>query len=78
MTLMKINHVMSLEELVELNPPEDNVSFHEEQGKLETPNEQHHMEADLAIGGELRENQDKYTPKIKSPKDVHPGRSGKE
>ena len=49
---------MSLEELVELNPPEDNVLFHEEQGKLETPNEQHHMEADLAIGGELRENQD--------------------
>ena len=44
---------MSLEELVELNPPEDNVLFHEEQGKLETPNEQHHMEADLAIGGEL-------------------------
>ena len=44
---------MSLEELVELNPPEDNVSFHEEQGKLETPNEQHHMEADLVIGGEL-------------------------
>ena len=48
---------MSLEELVELNPPEDNVLFHEEQGKLKTPNEQHRVEADSAIGGELWENQ---------------------
>ena len=44
---------MSLEELVELNPPEDNVLFREKQGKPETPNGQHCMEADLAIGGEL-------------------------
>ena len=44
---------MSLEELVELNPSEDNVLFHEEQRKLGTPNEQPPMEADLAIGGEL-------------------------
>ena len=28
---------MSLEELVELNPPEDNVSLHEEQGKNKNP-----------------------------------------
>ena len=43
---------MSLEELVELRPPEDNVLFHEEQRKLKTPNEQHYMEADSTIGGE--------------------------
>ena len=49
---------MSLEELVELNPPEDNVLFHEEQGKLKTPNRQHRTEADLTIGRESRENQD--------------------
>ena len=59
---------MSLEELVELNPPEDNVSFHEEQGKLETPNEQHHMEADLVIGGELRENQDNTHRRLSPPR----------
>ena len=43
---------MSLEELVELNPPEDDVLFHEEQGEQETPNKQHRMEADLTIGRE--------------------------
>ena len=64
---------MSLEELVELNPPEDNVSFHEEQGKLETPNEQHHMEADLAIGGELRENQDNTHRGLSPPRMYIPG-----
>ena len=64
---------MSLEELVELNPPEDNVSFHEEQGKLETPNEQHHMEADLAIGGELRENQDNTHRRLSPPRMYIPG-----
>ena len=64
---------MSLEELVELNPPEDNVLFHEEQGKLETPNEQHHMEADLAIGGELRENQDNTHRRLSPPRMYIPG-----
>ena len=64
---------MSLEELVELNPPEDNVSFHEEQGKLKTPNEQHHMEADLAIGGELRENQDNTHRRLSPPRMYIPG-----
>ena len=64
--------LMSLEELVELNPPEDNVSFHEEQGKLETPNE-HHMEADLAIGGELRENQDNTHRGLSPPRMYIPG-----
>ena len=59
---------MSLEELVELNPPEDNVSFHAEQGKLETPNEQHRMEADLAIGGELRESQDNTHRRLSPPR----------
>ena len=66
---------MSLEELVELNPPEDNVLFHEGQGKLETPNEQHCMEADLAIGGELRENQDNTHQRLSPPRMYLPGRA---
>ena len=49
---------MSLEELVQLNPPEDNVSLYEEQGKLRTPNEQHCMEVESTIGRESWESQD--------------------
>ena len=64
---------MSLEELVELNPPEDNVLFHEEQGKLKTPNEQHHEEADSTIGGESRENQDNINRRLSSPRIYLPG-----
>ena len=64
---------MSLEELVELNPPEDNVLFHEEQGKLKTPNGQHCTEADSTIGGESRENQDNTNQRLSSPRMYLPG-----
>ena len=64
---------MSLEELVELTPLEDNEPFHEEQRKLKTPNEQHHMEAGLTIGGESRENQDNRNRRLSSPRMYLPG-----
>ena len=64
---------MSLEELVELNPPEDNMSLYEEQGKLRTPNEQHRMEVESTIGGESWENQDNTNQRLSTPRMYLPG-----
>ena len=64
---------MSLEELVELNPPEDNMSLFEEQGKLRTPNEQHRMELESTIGGESRESQDNTNRRLSTPRMYLPG-----
>ena len=53
-------------DIVEINVPEDDVLFREEQEEPETPNDQLRMGEDLAIGGEIQGNQDN-TPQRLSP-----------
>ena len=52
-------------DIVEINAPEDDVLFHEEQ-EPETPNDQLRMGEDLATGGEIQGNRDN-TPQRLSP-----------
>ena len=60
-------------ELVELNSPENDVLFCEEQEELGTPNEQHWTEEDLAIGGEPQGSRDNIPRGLSSPRRYIPG-----
>ena len=64
---------MSLEELVELNSPEDSVLFRKEQEGLKIPNEQHRTEAGLAIEEELRKNQNNMHQRLSPQRIYNPG-----
>ena len=55
-------------ELVELNTPENDVLFHEEQEELGPPNEQQQTGEDLAIGGEPQENRDNIPQRLSPPR----------
>ena len=59
-------------ELVELNAPEIDILFHEEQEELEPLNEQQAGE-DLAIGGEPQEHRDNIPQRLSSPGRYIPG-----
>ena len=60
-------------ELVELNTPEIDILFHEDQKEQGPPNEQQQTGEDLAIGGELQENQDNIHQRLSSPMRYIPG-----
>ena len=60
-------------ELVELNTPENDVLFHEEQEEPGPPNDQQQTAEDLAIGGEPQGNQDNIPQRLNSPRRYIPG-----
>ena len=60
-------------ELVELNTPENDVLFREEQEELGPPNEQQQTGEDLAIGGESQENRDNIPQRLSPPRRYIPG-----
>ena len=60
-------------ELVELNTPEIDILFREEQEELEPSNKQQQAGEDLAIGGEPQEYQDNIYQKLSSPRRYIPG-----
>ena len=60
-------------ELVELNTPEIDILFREEQEELEPSNEQQRAGEDLAIGGEPQEYQDNISQRLSSPRRYIPG-----
>ena len=60
-------------ELVELNTPEIDILFCEEQEELEPSNEQQQAGEDLAIGGEPQECRDNIHQRLSSPRRYIPG-----
>ena len=61
-------------ELVELNSPENDILFHEEQEEeLEPPNEWHRIEEGLAIGGEPQGRRDNIPQRLSPPRRYIPG-----
>ena len=58
---------------MELNTPEIDILFREEQEELEPSNEQQRAGEDLAIGGEPQEYQDIISRKLSSPRRYIPG-----
>ena len=60
-------------DILEINAQEDDVLFHEERKKPETPNDQQRMGEDLAIGGELQGNQDNTPQRLSPPRRYIPG-----
>ena len=60
-------------DIVEINAPEDNISFHEEQEEPGPPNDQQQTGEDLAIGGELQGNRDNTPQRLSSPRRYIPG-----
>ena len=60
-------------ELVELNTPEIDISFREEQEELGPSNEQQQTGEDLAIGGEPQEHRDNIPQRLSSPRRYIPG-----
>ena len=60
-------------ELVELNTPEIDILFREEQEELEPSNEQQQAGEDLAIGGEPQECRDNIPQRLSSPRRYIPG-----
>ena len=60
-------------DIVEINAPEDDVLFREEQEESETPNDQQQTGEDLAIGGELQENWGNTPQRLSPPGRYIPG-----
>ena len=59
--------------IVEINAPEDDVLFHEEQEEPGPPNDQQQTGEDLAIGGELQGNWDNTPQRLSPPRRYIPG-----
>ena len=55
-------------DIVEINAPEEDVLFHEEHEEPEPPNDQQQPGEDLAMGGELQENQDNTPQRLSPPR----------
>ena len=60
-------------DIVEINAPEDDVSFREEQEEPGPPNDQQQTGEDLAIGGELQGNRDNTPQRLSPPRRYIPG-----
>ena len=60
-------------DIVEINAPEEDVLFHEEPEEPGPSDGCQQPEEDLAIGGELRENQDNTPQRLSPPKRYIPG-----
>ena len=60
-------------DIVEINAPEDDVLFNEEQEEPGPPNDQQQTGEDLAIGGELQGNWDNTPQRLSPPRRYIPG-----